>query len=285
MAQTSGIRARHSRTCKSHDGGKCNCTPSYEAFVYSKRDKRKIRKTFPTLAAARGWRTDAGKAVKDRQLRAALTRTLAEEVEAFLAGARDGSILSRRETPYKPAVIRGYELSLRLRVLPTLGQFRLADIELSDLLALKEDLQRDGVSGGTLRNTFVPLQAIYRRARQHGLVAIDPTIDLSLPTSGVRNRAATQAEAVEVLDAFHDSVIEGCGRRRSTLGCVAASCAPSECGTSILRAASSAIRRARRSGRRCFPSSTAGTTKRERSNRSPPRASGVCSSPMRSCHT
>lgn len=219
MAQTSGIRARHSRTCKSHDGGKCNCTPSYEAFVYSKRDKRKIRKTFPTLAAARGWRTDAGKAVKDRQLRAALTRTLAEEVEAFLAGARDGSILSRRETPYKPAVIRGYELSLRLRVLPTLGQFRLADIELSDLLALKEDLQRDGVSGGTLRNI------------------------------------------------------------------VAASCAPSECGTSILRAASSAIRRARRSGRRCFPSSTAGTTKRERSNRSPPRASGVCSSPMRSCHT
>ena len=53
-----GIRARHSRTCGVVEGGRCNCRPSYEAFVFSQRDGRKIRKTFQTLAAAKAWRAD-----------------------------------------------------------------------------------------------------------------------------------------------------------------------------------------------------------------------------------
>jgi integrase len=202
MARTTGIRTRHSRTCRTREGGTCNCDPSYEAWVYSKRDAKKLRKTFPTAAAARGWRTDAAKAVKDRQLRATSSRTLRAEVEDFLAGARDGSILSRRERPYKPAVVREYERALRLRVLPTLGNYKLSEVELADLIDLKERLQGEGVTGGTLRNSFVPLQAIYRRARMRGLVAIDPTIDLPLPTSNVRDRAATPEEADELLVAL-----------------------------------------------------------------------------------
>ena len=47
MAPTpQGIRARHSRSCNTVHGGKCNCVPSYEAFVYAKRDGQKIRRTF-----------------------------------------------------------------------------------------------------------------------------------------------------------------------------------------------------------------------------------------------
>ncbi len=45
-----GIRTRHSRSCRSREGGRCNCKPSYEAWVYSKRDDKKIRKTFKSLA-------------------------------------------------------------------------------------------------------------------------------------------------------------------------------------------------------------------------------------------
>jgi hypothetical protein len=61
MASTTGIRTRHSRTCKTRDGGSCNCEPTYEAFVYSKRDGKKIRRSFSgkgAHAAAKGWRTD-----------------------------------------------------------------------------------------------------------------------------------------------------------------------------------------------------------------------------------
>lgn len=202
MASTTGIRTRHSRTCKSRDGGGCNCEPTYEAFVYSKRDGRKIRRSFSgkgAFAAAKGWRTDAQKQVKDKRLRAPSAVTLRQEVDEWLAGARAGSILNKRNQPYKPAVIRNYELSLRLRVLPVLGERRLSSIDFADLLDLQEALQGEGHSPSVIRNTFVPLQAIFRRARRRGGIAINPALDLALPTSGSRERAAELAAAVALL--------------------------------------------------------------------------------------
>ena len=41
-----GIRKRHSKGCSARDGGRCNCKAGYEAWVFSKRDGKKIRKTF-----------------------------------------------------------------------------------------------------------------------------------------------------------------------------------------------------------------------------------------------
>jgi integrase len=202
MASTPGIWVRHSRSCRSHNGGTCSCKPTYWASVYSKRDRKKVRKPFPTLAAAKGWRIDAMKAVRDRKLRAPSAKTLRQEVDEWLAGARAGEIRNKREQLYKPAVIRNYELALRLRVLDELGDRKLADISEADLLDLKERLNGQGCSDSTIRNTFVPLQAIYRRARRRGDVPINPTLDLGLPTAGRRDRAATPAQAVEFLDAL-----------------------------------------------------------------------------------
>src|SRR5438309_2310567 len=92
---TPGIEVRHSRPCRSHAGGNCICKkgPTYRAEVWSKRDECKIRKSFNTLAAAKGWRIDAMKAVRDKKLRAASPRTLAEEAADWLAGAQQGRIL------------------------------------------------------------------------------------------------------------------------------------------------------------------------------------------------
>ncbi len=39
-----GLRARHRAKCATQDGGECNCKPSWEAFAYSARHKKKIRK-------------------------------------------------------------------------------------------------------------------------------------------------------------------------------------------------------------------------------------------------
>ncbi|HEY8626709.1 MAG TPA: hypothetical protein VIL56_00245, partial [Gaiellaceae bacterium] len=86
MAGTTGIRTRHSRGCKTRQGGRCNCSPTFEAFVYSKRDGKKIRRSFPTHAAAVGWRTDARKDVRDKRLRAPTSRTLSQEVAEWLEG-------------------------------------------------------------------------------------------------------------------------------------------------------------------------------------------------------
>ena len=105
MARRTGIRTRHSRSCTTRTAARCNCEPTYEAWVYSKRDGKKIRRSFPTQAAAR--RAGAPtrmKAVKDKRLRAPSSRTLRQEVDEWLAGAREGRILNKREQPYKPAV-------------------------------------------------------------------------------------------------------------------------------------------------------------------------------------
>jgi integrase len=103
-----GIRTRHTRSCGSEEGGRCNCSPSYEAGVYSKRDDKKIRKTFGNLAEAKGWRADASGAVRKRTMRAPSKTTISEAAEQWLEGARQGSIRNRSGDAYKPSAIRGY---------------------------------------------------------------------------------------------------------------------------------------------------------------------------------
>src|SRR4051812_21135075 len=90
-----GIRVRHSRSCRSRDGGRCSCTPSYEAWVFLKRVNRKLRKTFPTLAAAKSWRADAVAAANRGKLRGPVQTTLREAAAAFIGGARRGEIPTR----------------------------------------------------------------------------------------------------------------------------------------------------------------------------------------------
>ena len=101
-----GIRTRHARSCRSKDGGRCNCTRSYEAWVYSKRDGDKICKTFHNLAEAKSWRADAEGGVRKRTLRAPSKITLAEAAEEFLEGATAGTIRNRSGDAYKPGTVR-----------------------------------------------------------------------------------------------------------------------------------------------------------------------------------
>src|SRR6266508_1722176 len=79
-----GILKRHSRKCASRQGARCNCDPTFEAWVWSKRDQKKIRQSFPTEAAAKGWRSDATRAVRLKKLRAPTTLTLRQAVDEFL---------------------------------------------------------------------------------------------------------------------------------------------------------------------------------------------------------
>ena len=66
-------------------------------------------RAFPTLAAARGWRTDAAKQVKDRDApRAVLADAPAKRSPSGSPVWRAGSILNKRQEAYKPAVVRGY---------------------------------------------------------------------------------------------------------------------------------------------------------------------------------
>jgi integrase len=195
-----GLRQRHGLNC---NGGRCACP--WRAEVYSKRDGKKIRKAFPTRAAAIAWREDSRSAVRKRALRAPSATTLREATAAWLEGARAGLIRPRSGVPYKPAAIRNYERNLRLHVLPDLGARRLSDLEREDLQRLVDRMVAAGKSAALIEASVSPLRAIYRHALKTPSmgVVINPTTGLELPVQrGGRDRIAPPAECAGLLAAL-----------------------------------------------------------------------------------
>jgi integrase len=173
--------------------------------VYSKRDERKIRKTFASAAAARAWRADALVALNRGRLRAPVPMTLAEAASEFLAGAHEGSIPNRSGDRYKPATLRSYERCLRERILPVLGHQRLAEIARADVQDLADALTAHGLSASTVQNILDPLRVVFRRAINRDIVTVDPTEHLELRRpKGQRDRIAPPAEAASLLAVLPD---------------------------------------------------------------------------------
>src|SRR5215216_802068 len=97
-----GITKRHSRRCRSRAGGRCTCAPTYEAWVYSKRDGKKIAKKFAREAEAKSWRAEALSGLSRGVLRAPKPTTVREAWETWQEGAKAGTIRNRSGDPFKP---------------------------------------------------------------------------------------------------------------------------------------------------------------------------------------
>jgi integrase len=159
-----------------------------------------MKKSFPTLAEAKAWRAATQTAIRLGTMRAPSRLTLREAANSWIAGARDGSIRNRSGDRYKPSAVRGYETSLRLRVLPKLGSLKLSEVRRSDLQDFADRLLVDGIDASTIRNSLMPLRAIFRRAIARGDVAVNPTSGLELPAvRGRRDRIASPDEAARLL--------------------------------------------------------------------------------------
>jgi integrase len=198
-----GIRARHSRTCNSRSGSKCSCKPSWEAWVWSGLDDKKIYRSFPLLSEAKSWRSDASGAVRRGTMRSPSQVTLREAWKTWLAGARDGSVRNRSGDAYKPSVIRSYEASMRLRVLDDFGGSRLSALSRTAVQDLADKLLAKGLDASTIRNTLMPLRVLYRRALARGDVAINPITGIELAAvRGRRERIASPDEAAQLIDAL-----------------------------------------------------------------------------------
>jgi integrase len=198
-----GVDVRHGRACRSRTGGRCNCTPRYQAHVFDALTGRRLRRTFDTLTAAKLWRQDAQVALRRGTMRVASAPTLAQAAHDLVAGMADGSVLDRGGRPYKPSTIRSYEASLRLHVVPLLGGRRLGELRRRDVQAVVDRLRGKGLSPSTVTNTLDPLRVICRRALRDDLIAIDPTDGLELPAiRGRRDRIETPEQAHRLLTAL-----------------------------------------------------------------------------------
>jgi integrase len=203
-----GIRVRHARTCPAWEdaAASCRCKPAYEAWVFSIKDNKKLRKTFRNLSEAKGWRADATSAVRKGTLRSPSRLTLREAASDWLKGAEDGLIRTRSGDEYKPSALRSYRASLEQRVLPELGVVRLSALSRVDVQDYADTLLSEGLDPSTIRNTLLPLRAIYRRALARGEVTVNPTTGLELPAvRGRRDRIASPSETADLIAALPET--------------------------------------------------------------------------------
>lgn len=204
MGKATGIHVRHRSGCPAASslGVRCTCSPSYQAHVWSAREHKRIRKTFRTRAEARAWRAESLVSLRRGTMRAPSSATLREVWDGWLVSARKGTIRNRSGDAYKPSVLRGYETSMRLRVLPELGGTRLTEITRLGVQDLADRMLADGHDPSTIRNTLIPLRALYRRALARAEVAVNPVTGVELPSvRGRRDRVASPAEAAALIDA------------------------------------------------------------------------------------
>jgi integrase len=200
-----GIRTRHARACRSRNGGACNCEPSFEAWAWSVRDGKKLRKTFSgkgALSAAKGWRSDTVGAVRRGTMPPSTSTSLREAWDAWLAGAKEGTVRTRSGDRYKPSAIRSYTTSMKLRVLDDLGGAKLTALTRLDLQDLADRLLAEGLDQSTIRNALMPLRVVFRRAVERGELAVNPATGIRLPAvRGRRERFAGPDEAAKLIEA------------------------------------------------------------------------------------
>ena len=191
-----GIKARHARRCASKTGGRCNCTPTWQAEAYDRNAGKRIYRTFPTKSAAKHWRSDAYAALRAGELSADRGPTLREATDKWLAAMEAGHERNRSGDAYKPGAIRGYRDTLRLRVLPTLGERRVREITTRDVQRWVDALTEAGWAPATIDSALTPLRAFYRRALVRGEVMTNPTAGILKPA--VRSKTRNVATPTEV---------------------------------------------------------------------------------------
>jgi integrase len=196
---------RHKKVCASHDGRRCNCGPTYQASVWSARESKRIRKTFPTLAEARAWRAETQTGVRRGTVRAPANMAVQDAADELVAGMKAGRVRNRSGDLYRPSAIRSYEAALRDHILPRVGRARLADVQHRDVQRIADDLLAEGRDPSTIRNALMPLRVIFHRAVEDGDLAVNPCTHLRLPAvRGRRERIASPEEAHRLLAALPD---------------------------------------------------------------------------------
>ncbi len=201
-----GIVERHAHGCASRNGRRCNCEPKYEAWVSVKDGSgyTKRRRTFGRLSQAKAWRVDALAAQNRGRLPRPSKVTVRDELLAWLEGAKAGMIRNRSGKAYKPSALRGYEESIRNRILPSeLAETRVSELRRMDVQDFADSLLAEGLAGGTVANILNPLQAMYRRLVRREVVTVNPTVDIELPRSRRRReRIVSPSEAAAYLRAL-----------------------------------------------------------------------------------
>ena len=194
-----GITIRHGRHCRLREALACSCKPTYQALVWSARDQKTIRRTFPTVAKARAWRQTAQVDLRRGALRAPTAVLVRDEAEAWLVDARAGVARTRSGERYKPSALRSYEAALRRFVLPEFGHLRFSAVTRERIQAFIDRLVGEGLAPSTVGNAIAPLRILFRRAVDREVIAVNPTQRVALPKDRRRRDRVAEPREVQAL--------------------------------------------------------------------------------------
>jgi integrase len=178
----------------------------YRGTAYDRRAKKKLRGPWTYVPAeAISWRKQALAGIDAGTL--STTPTDAPTVRAaglaWMERAESGELVNRSGDPFKPSALRGYRRDLERKLIPMIGESKLANVKLGDLQRLVERWRAEGMSPSSIRNALMPLRAIYRYHAAVDDLTINPTRGLQLPAvRGRRERIAAPTEAARLLTAL-----------------------------------------------------------------------------------
>jgi len=171
---------------------------SWEAWVWSPRDKKKLRKTFTgrgAKSAAKNWRADALKPVCEGRLRAGDNRlTVASWLNEWLdkQAPQDAS----------PRVVNLYKQSIEAHIVPAIGQVRLVNLRRADCNALVSELFDKGLARNTIKRTFTPLRLALDVAVDEEKITGNPAsaLDIHKKAPTRKLHVPTLAEVTRILE-------------------------------------------------------------------------------------
>jgi len=178
----------------------------------ARRDGAVFTRTFSTLAAALAWRAEVqdgtvgapppvqvaqGSAVT-RGARAAPAVVSVTDVAVQLCrGMVAGTVRTRTGGVYKPSVIRKYEATLRLDVVPRIGETLVNELRRGDLQRLVDEIAA-AKSPEHARKALVALRVLMRLADRDGFIDGDPCRGVRAPSDAEPGRPARVLEPGEI---------------------------------------------------------------------------------------
>jgi integrase len=199
-----GVYARHQQRCRTEEGGRCNCKPSYYGIAYDRARRKHVgTRRQPTTEAARNARADLRARLDRGEAPATRCVRLTEAREQFVKAAREGRALNKHGRRYKRKAIDLIEGRLKHDVEPRLGRRRIGDIRRGEVQAIVDDLT-PVASGSSVRGVVNSLRALYTWAEDRDIVSHNPAARVKLPAMNATpiERVATPAEFARLLAAL-----------------------------------------------------------------------------------
>lgn len=187
------MRKRHAGITERPDA---SGRPRY--LVRVRRGGTTLAATLPTLEAALAWRAQALAATdgradlpeRPRRPAAAVPHapvTVDDAARRLCRGMVDGTVLSKRRRPYKPSVVRTYEISLRRDVLPRIGALPVQTLRRGDVKRLVQEIAA-AQSADHARKALTALRVVLKLAEDYGDLDANPCAGVEVPVSETPER-------------------------------------------------------------------------------------------------